>query len=304
MPPIVRPRKPNPVREALPEGVRRVVDFIWPEDDPFAGLSPSPLISIYKNAAGIPDAALRKAGTQAFLDSGQRLAENVPGQVKPDNLMDAVRQFAHRYPRVAAHMRMESTVAKPEGFSYSPSGRASAYARTQSGKVKSPIDIGITDDMVRSMENDPTTIHDAIAHEGAHVAQNLGNSRFSELYDKLHKLAGYKYNPLEDSANIAGDRAVEVTKGMSRRELSRPNKTYESIQYILDDPRENMWKRQLIGGTERLKWDPADFLVSHTPPTPTAQKAGIGWWDIPKDIEQRTQIAADLQDLLKQRTLK
>lgn len=85
MPPII-PQRPNPVRSALPDGVRKVVDFIFPEDDPFAGLSPTPLSVVNGPSQGLLKALQPMA--HGAIERGQALAEALSGRAK--NIMPTV----------------------------------------------------------------------------------------------------------------------------------------------------------------------------------------------------------------------
>lgn len=162
----------------------------------------APLISIYKDAAGVPSTAMREAGTQNFLE----MAKDLPGK-----LQIAAERFAQRYPRIAAHMH-PSVGSAPESIP-----DASAFVSNWPGQVKAPLETVFTPSGISSIENRPG-MQEATRqmwHEGTHVAQHLGNRDYPDLYRATNQLVGYDLNPFESRANRAGTLAAGgmVTRG-------------------------------------------------------------------------------------------
>lgn len=165
----------------------------------------APLITIFKDAEGVPSAALRAEGTQKFVDMARTL---------PHRMRAAAEQFAQDYPRVAAHMRPEY------GLPPADSPRAAAYVQTPAGKVTEPMKTGFTHigrhytETPESYEAGLNQARQMMYHEGTHAAQALGNKDFNELYGRANRLVGYDLNPFERTAERAGNRAVgSVTSG-------------------------------------------------------------------------------------------
>jgi hypothetical protein len=169
----------------------------------------APLISIFKDAEGVPSSALRQASTQTFKDMAASL---------PYRMRGAAEQFAQDYPRVAAHMRPEY------GLPPSESSKAAAYINTPPGKVLEPMKTGFTH-IGRHFSENPTDYETGLNearkmmyHEGTHAAQALGNRDFNDLYANANALVGYDLNPFERTAERAGFRAAGNT-------LTKTNKT-------------------------------------------------------------------------------
>src|SRR3990167_7549927 len=178
--PIVKKGDPFKIG-SLPGPLRGLVELFAPQDDPMGGMSPnpmvSPLISIYKNAAA------RKAGTKGFLESAKNMG--IEGFTR------ASEEFASRYPRVAAHMRMGTEAAPPE---------SAAAIVAPDWKVTEPIETRLSK-IGRMNSEDPSQALPYLMHEGTHVAQALGNKHFTPLYKAGQKFGQFR-NPLEKSANI------------------------------------------------------------------------------------------------------
>ena len=189
--------------------IDKLMDYVT--DDPFGGLSPAPLISIYKDLAGVPSKALREKGTMAFLQSALDRANTafrnpdvVPWQAEHSTdlpLMRSAEEFAAKYPRVAAHMRINPQTG--DGVS-NISGRYAANIQTPTGRVGKPMTVTYSESGLKDAVN-PDRARDIIAHEGTHAAQALGNHNFAELYHSANKIAGYHDNPFEQMARNAGE---------------------------------------------------------------------------------------------------
>ena len=161
----------------------------------------APLISIYKDAEGVPSAAFREMGTQRFIDRASQL---------PEHLAKAAQEFAQDYPRVAAHMT--PTMGEPP----STMSNAEAYVMHYPGQVKTPLVATWTPAGEESINK--RGIDEArrqMYHEGTHAAQHLGNKDFPELYVGANDMMGYELNPFELRANRAALRAQgnTLTKG-------------------------------------------------------------------------------------------
>lgn len=166
-------------------------------DDPAGQMmqigSPTPLISMFK------DKAERELGTALF----RRLASE---ESVPTPIAIALNQFADKYPRVAAHMEPQimtqdiqhklltypphaQTVYPPHGFI--------------DDKVIGPAKIEIFPAGVKNIlgsDKDIEAASNVVHHEGTHVAQMLGNRDMGSLYNRSHRLYGYRDNPFEVTA--------------------------------------------------------------------------------------------------------
>lgn len=296
-------KMPRPLQKPTAWALEGLKTF-FPPDDPLGGMSPSslegaatPLISIYKDAAGVPSKALRDIGLGKFLNQ----AYDIGG-----NINEAALRFADRYPRVAAHINLFKHPTD-EGFTYSPSGKANAFTRNPVGRVSKPIPVGITPTGLKYAEEIPYYADDMITHEGAHVAQGLGNHHFANMYQRASELTGHEYNPFEDAARTAADKAQDIAKGnwtdQELRHMYPPSKTLEGLAGVAEDTEGNIWRNKLIGTTEQPmygRWTPRNerLPVSKEPPTPTAHRRGIGWWDTHPEIEAKIKSSLALKGLL------
>lgn len=147
----------------------------------------APLVSIFKSKAA------REAATQRFRERAAAINPTFGG---------AGYQFAREYPRVAAHM---SPIAIPDA---AVPMQALGIAVVPQGKVQLPVPVGITESGVRAADRDALQAVDTLYHEGAHVAQALGNSDMRQLYTLADDLAGYHGNPFEQSAQYIGRKAA------------------------------------------------------------------------------------------------
>lgn len=202
--PVIKP-KSFPGVSSLPAPIQGLVNAIFSPEDPLGGLSPTPLVSLYRN----PE--VRKRFTEYFLENAKRLY--------PEHLVPQIERLTQRYPRVAAHIKLRSGTPltltqgeqgvtnwghvipnEPMGFEGGRFGvTLSKSAAQQAG---SP---------------------DVLAHEMTHVAQRLGNKQAPELYELAMRglekgpttpgrvsAAAYMENPFERSARIT---ALRATRG-------------------------------------------------------------------------------------------
>jgi len=175
--------------------LRRVGELLGVDDPQSQAMqlgAPTPLVSLFK------DKAARVASTNTFRNAARAL---------PNRLIDALDEFAGKYPRVAAHMRpipagpfesAPSTAAwvatpykgtplatQPRTVSFTPVGRAS---------------VTVSEDPMLGLAR----ARKQVFHEGTHVAQGLGNKDFGRLYDLTNDLVGYEKNPFEVVARYEG----------------------------------------------------------------------------------------------------
>jgi hypothetical protein len=157
------------------------------------GAVSAPLVSIYK------DAAERMAGTQKFLNTAKTLNPKVG---------EAAEWLAAKWPRVAAHMRINpklistSSAENPE--------MVLARTNTPPARVTEPITIDYT---ALGLKDNIGDVRNTMAHEATHVAQSLGNSRTSTLYRMANDLTGYHNNPFEQTARARGEVAQDGDYG-------------------------------------------------------------------------------------------
>jgi hypothetical protein len=164
----------------------------------------APLVTIFKNAEGVPSQAMRESSTGVFREMAR---------VLPHRMRAAALQFAEDYPRIAAHMRPEY------GLPPVDAPRASAYVATPAGKVTEPMKTGFThigryySETPQDYEQGLKAAREMMYHEGTHAAQALGNKDFNTLYNDANRLVGYDLNPFERTAERAGLRAGDPTIG-------------------------------------------------------------------------------------------
>lgn len=161
-------------------------------DPPALDTVASPLISIYKNAAGVPDKQLRQMATD-------RAAKNIVST--SPNMADGVRYLKQYYPRVLAHMDIIPQLSRHMG-------EASAHVLPPSGRVTRPVpmEISVLGDALAGTWGGKRS-KEIMAHEAGHVAQALGNRHFDYLYRQANKLLGYHDNPFEQSARAIARKA-------------------------------------------------------------------------------------------------
>lgn len=180
--------------------------------------APTPMISIYKDAAGVPSAALRAEGTKRFLQSAKDTA--IHGMDTASEL------FAGKYPRIAAHMNL---IREPK-YDLPMMGET----RSPYGKVTKPINIHLSPEQPHPLN--------ILTHEGTHVAQSLGNSDALELYDLMneHRDVGYRNNPFEKTADYAAQRAEARPPGYYTPNTSnRPWNAIKAIKSLMSSDQRN-----------------------------------------------------------------
>jgi hypothetical protein len=207
----------------LPEPARQAGGFIGQllqeltGSDPMTGAYPTPLaapmVSIYKDASGVPSKALREEGLQRFRDSAQTLYDRLYNSSTDithramNNFAEAADWLAMRYPRVAAHMRIApELVEQPSGVAGS---NFLAHIRTPVGKVRDPMVVEYSTNGFKANDGRlaDNGAYNTMAHEATHAAQALGNKDFSQLYDQANNAVGYHQNPFEQMARNAGENA-------------------------------------------------------------------------------------------------
>ena len=164
----------------------------------------APLVSIYKNPAA------RRLATQGFLKKAMEMGEG---------MFNSASQFAARYPRIAAHTILRDDLLD-DGTRLMEGTRTRATTVTPRGKVTSQIPVIFNKDAIEGPSRDLTN---TVFHEGAHVAQSLGNRESNRLYQLFRKLdeVGYKHHPMEIAAKNAGARAADTETKIVKR-LARP----------------------------------------------------------------------------------
>ena len=145
----------------------------------------APLVSIFK------DRAARELGTQAFLDSAKSHVSSI---------QDAANWLASKYPRVAAHMRIDPAISEESslGFVQPPT--------INNGGVTEPLTMSYTQKGITNRS--PNDIKATMAHEATHVAQALGNKDMPLLYTLANQVAGYQANPFERMAEARAKSAM------------------------------------------------------------------------------------------------
>jgi hypothetical protein len=219
----------------------------------------APLISIFKDASGVPSTALREAGTEAF----KQRAVHWPGE-----MAGAAEEFAQKYPRIAAHIRPSYAEAPAE------TPNALGVALPPYGQVREPVEVRLTprgDESLytaKSPELAQARARNIMSHEGAHVAQALGNKDFAGLYQDASKMVGYEANPFEWSANRSGSSAMGIPTSESmptaiqqlKALSSHPSEEGRAIQAILER-RANTPMKPATVSTQKPGWD-LDALIA------------------------------------------
>lgn len=161
-----------------------------------SGMEAAPLISIYKDAMGVPSKMLREAATDEFLNSAKTLgSEAVTG---------ASQEFANRYPRVAAHIRINPKLDMTNDYK-------AITNIPPFGHIDAPIDVAYSNRGLSVDDREPWEAVDTMFHEGTHVAQALGNKWTDILYKMANKLpGGYDLNPIEQSARMSASLASGI----------------------------------------------------------------------------------------------
>lgn len=221
--PIIKKGDPFGVQK-LPAAVRGLVELFAPQDDPFGGIGPTPLISIYKTAKGIPSKALRQKGTKDFLKSAANVGKN---------FSDAANWFADKYPRVAAHMRISPKLLDSKQGS-------GAAINAPSWIVNEPIKMQVSKLGRLLADENPANARDYIAHEGTHVAQALGNRHTDFLYRSASELGSYLTNPFEIAARERGQAAR-----LGKYKVEAPVKALQLLkhQVSMEDPKKPLVRK-------------------------------------------------------------
>lgn len=203
----------------LVRGAARLLGVDSLEGEMTQMVAPSPLVSIYA------DKLARKAATQSFLNSAKAPA-------LPKEVSQAANWLAERYPRVAAHMRINPLIDASED--------AGAFINTPAGKVTSPMQVTITDKGVNQLKWNSGSIRDSLAHEATHAAQALGNSDNDELYELANQAVGYTTNPFEVTARNRGTAAAMRSPhvGSYRSSIAKPGTMTQEYAHPLNRPRE------------------------------------------------------------------
>ncbi len=173
------------------------------------GVAASPLVSIYK------DKASRIIETGKFIEAAKKLGG--------EKLEAAAKWFADNWPRTAAHKELTpETVDSLLG--------ADAWVTPDYGKVKKKVPVTFSPEGLEKAKGSEAVGRDLFAHEGTHVAQNLGNSDFADLYNAVNQVRGYGDDmPIE---SVAFDRGRAAYNGERRAQtrMMRPEKSYSQMQ--------------------------------------------------------------------------
>jgi hypothetical protein len=165
-----------------------------------SGMEAAPLISIYKDAMGVPSKMLRQGATQEFINSARALDE--------PTIENAAYEFASKYPRVAAHMRMQPNMDMTNEYN--------AITHVPAFEPEAPIKVAYSNTGLAKDASSQAEALNTIFHEGTHVAQALGNRYTDLLYRLGLKLpGGYMKHPMEESARAAAERTTGEIPGIA-----------------------------------------------------------------------------------------
>lgn len=201
----------------------------------------------------VPDIEARKLATDTFVEAGREMSPAMG---------HAAEFMAKRYPRVAAHTRLNPIPIDD----YDSSGmQVLGHAKTSEAGYPNrmagyPVPVEITEHGIKKTGGAPATefvkaippthtrfqvdkttqgfdeARDLLAHEMTHVAQRLGNRHFNDLYAELDRLVGYQENPFEVTARMRGEAAkhaehrVELPQVMRRTDAVQ--KHSEALQKL------------------------------------------------------------------------
>jgi len=230
-----------PMEGQVPDPIAMITKVLG---DPLANSSPAtPAVSIFANKAA------RELATQRFLDTagdlnGTYRAVNTPekGALLSDldskiqaGISRAAGNFADRYPRIAAHMRL---VQSNPGVDYTaaanvfdtPSGRPPERAMEVTFNPRYNMDATMS----------PTKFSQTLAHEATHVAQRLGNSNMQELYNAANKIGGWEGNPFEKSAVSTESSYI----GNPRATIDIPSPEVQKWQKSFNDSKNQPWEHR------------------------------------------------------------
>lgn len=225
-------RLPEPLRK--PSGIAlELLSRLVGADDPTNIMQVGgPLISIYKNAAGVPDKAIRAKATQEFLESARRFVTEVPGRATR-NISEAAEWLATKYPRVAAHTRITEGFIDP---ARNPNAiNFGAQIHTPPYIVNYPMKIEFSK-LGGILSDNPDKAREMLAHEATHAAQALGNKYNAVLYKDASNLRGYMENPFEQMARARGEVAEAGMYGPAvfRQKVLNP-KVQKFIEDVFND---------------------------------------------------------------------
>ena len=176
--PNLASKLPEPLRRPAGMVMQGLMDMLGGQDDPLMNFSPVPLISIFKNALGVPSRTIRQRGTKAFVDSAKALSHGIG---------KGAEMFAKRYPRTAAHMEVDPKLVRD------PSYTADVYIREP--VITKPVNMRFTESGFNTSNYRPDEAHATFAHEGTHVGQKLMNRDTDQLYDGAMFLGSTPDNP-------------------------------------------------------------------------------------------------------------
>lgn len=190
----------------------------------------APLISIYKDANGVPSAALRKLGTQDFLRSVEDFGNSA--------VTEAGNWFNQNYPRVAAHMRLSPADSALNMSTVASHPNTLGWAGTGFDEVKNPLEVGITKlgtGIIEAAANPVNRAMGLFAHEGTHVAQSLGNSDYKDLYNGANAIGGYLSNPFEISARNAASKYIDLKHPPPYNAIAQLKKMAQNVGAPLEE---------------------------------------------------------------------
>jgi hypothetical protein len=207
----------EPLAERALRSLARFAGLDDPNTDIFNTVNP--LISIFKNKAA------RELSTKAYLESAKHFGPVVE---------QAAQIFASRYPRVAAHARLDRDLtALPVSV---------AYTDVPVGRVVKPVPIKFGPLVPSLIKDDPDLAKELVFHEGTHVAQALGLPQMQSIYRLARMLMGYHKNPLEAAAFHRGLRARLQPNQIPARgpsgALPRPEPAMEAIRRLIPNYQE------------------------------------------------------------------
>lgn len=166
--------------EKLPAPLRGLVDFIAPQDDPFGGLAVAPISPSILKQAGIK--TLERVRTLPSLSGLGHEA------------VSALTMLQQRYPRLFGTVKDIGV----DPLDDVPIGMIRLGRQFPIGPY-SKIELAPNMSFDQALNTG--------AHELAHAAQSV-RKPYSSEYGMWNKAVGYKHNPLEKTANIAGENAV------------------------------------------------------------------------------------------------
>lgn len=151
---------------------------------------------------GIPDPSARKMLTELVREKLGKLLEKNPLKAEALKVID-------RYPRVAAHADLKNLdeITKDFPTHAPPKPNVQGAVVDSMSFADAPFNSELVNLYINPKTADPAN---TLSHELTHVAQALGRrSRrdMHDLYSRTSKITGYRDNPLEISARLAGDKS-------------------------------------------------------------------------------------------------